>query len=493
MRDEIDDLLKLPSGWIWTKLGEVASDPRYGWTTSAVADGKLHLLRTTDITSGHVDWISVPFCGDEPPDIGKYILHDGDIVISRAGSVGYSHLVKNPPKSVFASYLIRFQPLINHQYFAMFLTSPSYWGSISDKSIGIALANVNASKLKQISVPLPPLPEQHRIVAKIEELLTRLDAGVESLKKIEAQLKRYRQAVLKHAFEGKLTEEWRQAHKDELEPASLLLELIKQERRKTAGGRYKELPPLDTSDLRQLPRGWVWARVGETYDIVGGGTPSTAIGEYWEGDIPWITSADVYGLKDIRPRRQITRQAIENSATNLVPSGSLIVVTRVGLGKIALTKTAICSSQDSQALVAGKTSLYPEYSLYCLSEAVQVFKHKHRGTTINGVTKKQLAELPFPVPPLPEQHRIVEEIERRFSVADQIEETIEHGLKQAERLRQSILKRAFEGKLVAQDPNDEPAEQLLERIEEDRAKHQAAARSAKAVKKKATTEEMRLM
>ena len=151
--------MTLPQGWAWTTLGEVCLPPQYGWTTSASADGKLHLLRTTDITSGKIDWESVPFCSDEPPDTGKYLLQDGDVVISRAGSVGYSHLVKNPRLAVFASYLIRFKPLIDEHYLAYFLQSPSYWDSISEKSLGIAIPNVNASKLKQIVLSLAPLPE----------------------------------------------------------------------------------------------------------------------------------------------------------------------------------------------------------------------------------------------------------------------------------------------------------------------------------------------
>jgi len=229
----------------------------------------------------------------------------------------------------------------------------------------------------------------------------------------------------------------------------------------------------ENDHLPELPKGWVWTRVGDICDIVGGGTPSTKVEKYWTGDIPWITSADIHGLKDIRPRRSITQEAIEQSATNLVPEGSIVVVTRVGLGKLALTRTPICFSQDSQALVALHTQPWPEYSLYYLSQAVQVFKYRHRGTTIAGVTKKQLSDLPFVLPPLAEQRKIVEEIERRLSIADQVEKTIEQSLKQAERLRQSILKRAFEGKLVPQDPNDEPTDELLERIKAEKAKREA--------------------
>lgn len=141
-------------------------------------------------------------------------------------------------------------------------------------------------------------------------------------------------------------------------------------------------------ELHQLPDRWIWTTVGQLYDIVGGGTPSTKIPEYWNGTVPWISSADIYGVKDIRPRRHITQDGIEKSATNLVPEETIIVVTRVGLGKVAITKKPLCFSQDSQALIGNSSLLNPNYSLYYLSQAVQIFKYKHRGTTIAGVTKK---------------------------------------------------------------------------------------------------------
>jgi type I restriction enzyme S subunit len=301
------------------------------------------------------------------------LLPKGSVIFSSRAPIGYVAIAATElcTNQGFKNF-IPFDGLYNEYLYYYLKASKSLAESFAS---GTTFSELSASRAATLPVPFPPTSEQHRIVAKIEELFTRLDAGIESLKKIKAQLKRYRQSILKHAFEGKLTAEWCQSHQHELEPASVLLERIKQERLKSAKGKNKELPQVDTSELPALPEGWAWARVGEIYDIVGGGTPSTAIAEYWEGDTPWITSADIFGLRDIRPRRQITRQAIENSATNLVPAGSLIVVTRVGLGKIALTKTPICFSQDSQALVCGNTSLFPDYSLYCLSEGVQVFKY----------------------------------------------------------------------------------------------------------------------
>jgi type I restriction enzyme, S subunit len=236
------------------------------------------------------------------------------------------------------------------------------------------------------------------------------------------------------------------------------------------------------SEEKDLPEGWVWTHVGEIYDIVGGGTPSTNIEKYWEGDIAWVTSADIYGLKDIRPRKQVTKAAIENSATNLVPEGSLIVVTRVGLGKVALAKMPLCFSQDSQALIGDNSSIYPDYSLYYLAQAVQIFKYQSRGTTIAGVTKKQLSELPFALPPLAEQHRIVAAIEQQFSRLDVGVAALKRAKVKLKRYRAAVLKAAVEGKLTetwrAEHPTTEPASLLLERIlKERRAKWEADLRA----------------
>jgi type I restriction enzyme S subunit len=217
-----DDLSPLPEGWVWVRLGEVCLDPQYGWTTSAASDGTLHLLRTSDITSGNIDWTTVPFCKKEPPDVEKYLLMDGDIVISRAGSIGYSCLIKNPPKAVFASYLIRFKPLINEHYLAYFLKSPLYWEAISEKQLGIAIPNVNATKLKQIPIPLPPLPEQRQIVSEIERRFSVADEVEKVVEQSLKQAERLKQSILKRAFEGKLVP---QEPNDE--PAERLLERIR--------------------------------------------------------------------------------------------------------------------------------------------------------------------------------------------------------------------------------------------------------------------------
>ena len=152
-------------------------------------------------------------------------------------------------------------------------------------------------------------------------------------------------------------------------------------------------------------------------EILSGGTPSTKNEDYWKGTIPWITSADIVDIKTATPRKLITEQAIAESATNLIKEGNVIVVTRVGLGKLFRNDFDVCISQDSQGLIL-KERVNADYLVYVLKDRVVNFKNASQGSTIQGVTKRQLAELQFPLPPLEVQREIVAEIEGYQRVID---------------------------------------------------------------------------
>ena len=171
-----------------------------------------------------------------------------------------------------------------------------------------------------------------------------------------------------------------------------------------SGERYRtRLPALHTK--------WPLVKVQDVCDgILSGGTPSTKNEKYWKGDIPWITSADIVDIKTAKPRKHITKEAIKESATNLIPKGNLIVVTRVGLGKLFRNDFDVCISQDSQGLII-KDEINADYLVYVLKDRVENFKKVSQGSTIQGVTKKQLSEIQFPLPPLEVQKGIVAEIE----------------------------------------------------------------------------------
>ncbi|MYC31813.1 MAG: N-6 DNA methylase [Chloroflexi bacterium] len=177
-----------------------------------------------------------------------------------------------------------------------------------------------------------------------------------------------------------------------------------------SGERYRENGPVSAR--------WPLVQLKDCcQSILSGGTPSTAREDYWVGDIPWITSADIMDIKTAVPRKFITEKAIEESATNLIEKGNIIVVTRVGLGKIFTNDFDVCISQDSQGLIV-KEGIDANYLVWVLRNKVQEFKSMSQGSTIQGVTKRQLSELQIPLPPLEMQREIVAEIEGYQRVID---------------------------------------------------------------------------
>jgi type I restriction enzyme S subunit len=490
----------LPEGWEWTTLGEVCLPPQYGWTTKAVEKGNLRLLRTSDITSGSVDWETVPFCREEPADEAKYLLHDGDIVISRAGSVGHSYLVRKPKSAVFASYLIRFKPLVDEQYVAYFAQSPSYWGSVYEERLGIAVPNINATKLKGIRLPLAPLAEQRRIVVEIETQFTRLDAAVTALERAQANLRRYKAAVLKAACEGRLvpTEaSLARAEGRDYEPADQLLARILAERRarweadylekQRAKGKepkddkwkqkYKGPALLDTEGLPELPEGWVWAVLEGISEAVGGYAFRSK--DYTEDGFQILKIGNVkMGQLDLSSRPVFIRDVDDKIAEKYLLKAGDIVITLTGTrkkrdyGYVALVRNEKNLLLNQRvARLRFSSALYPSYFLIALqSETVRdnFFKYETGNVGQGNVSMRAITKEVVPLPPLAEQRRIVAEVERRLSVLAVLEASVGAALARAGRLRQAVLKQAFEGRLVPQDPDDEPASVLLERIRTQR-------------------------
>jgi len=420
----------IPEHWEIKKLGEVC----------AYSKGKMpQVLKKDKSKECTIPYINIKafekgIFAEYTDGVKCNLCNDGDLLMvwdgARCGMIGKAK------KGAVGSTLMKILPTenIHKEYLYYFINSK--YQTLNTKPKGVGIPHIEPTLLWNFELIVPSLTEQQAIVSKIEELLSALENGKQQLQNTRQQLKVYRQSLLKWAFEGKLT---RLNH----DPS----DLHDEHDLKMAAESQIEYIKNQGSD--NLPEGWKWVTVKDIcMKIVGGGTPSTKVNRYWNGDIPWISSADIYGIKDIKPRRKITNEAVENSAANLLPKGGIIVVTRVGLGKLAIAPFDLCFSQDSQGLVLNEYYILKEYALWVLTRYVQIFKHQSRGTTINGVTKKQLADLAFPLPPIEEQQLIVEELESKLTVCDKIEETISHSLQQAETLWQSILKKAFEGRLV---------------------------------------------
>ncbi len=340
-------------------------------------------------------------------------------------------------------------------------------------------------------LPIPPLPEQHRIVAKIEELFSELDQGVASLKTARAQLKVYRQSLLKNAFSGKLTAKWRAAHRDQLETAAALQQRIASERAARyqqqladwqAAGQAgpkpkapKPLPPLTPEELAELPDRWVALAVEQFCEIEDGDR-----GDHYPTKADFSGSGYCLFLN----AKNVTKRGFVFQETSFISyekhlalrkgtlkRGDMVFTSRGTLGNIALYDDSVpfeCVRLNSgMFIIRGyDAALTPDFLYYHLNAPLvtRQIELLQSGTAQPQLPIREFKSFRLVIPSKREQLAIVQELESKLSEADQLDQTLASALQQAEALRQSILKKAFCGQLVPQDQNDEPAAALLERI-----------------------------
>ena len=495
---------ELPEGWAWTTLGEICSKPQYGWTTKGVGHGRIKLLRTTDIAKNSLDWRSVPFCSADPPEPEKYLLADGDIVISRAGSVGVSALLQRPiPAAVFASYLVRFRALGGvRRYIASFLKSPAYWAAISHGASGIAMPNVNAKKLAALRVPFAPPFEQRRIVTRLDQLFAKLDEGNDALKRAETNLKRYRESVLKAAVEGGLTARWRRENPPD-ETGEELLRRILAERRSRWGqeqlakftdsgrkpprnwkSKYKEPLAPDTRELPELPEGWCWATVDQIGDVGSGITKGGRKRVADRRPVPYLRVANVQrGGLDLTEMKTIPASETEIRRYSL-RSGDVLFNEggdrdKLGRGCVWRGEIQECLHQNHVFRVRPFLRDYsPDFLSHYGNSSGQewFFRRATQSVNLASINQTVLRSLPVPVPPASEQEQIVARVAHELANVERRTMEMGNASAKAASLHQSVLKRAFEGRLVPQDPADEPASVLLDRIRAEREAHVTRAR-----------------
>ena len=456
---------KMPSGWAWATIPEMI--PKEGvfvdgdWIESKDQDpnGEVRLIQLADIGDGNFRNKSSRFLALERANaLNCTFLRHNDILVARMPDpIGRACLfplrnensfvtavdvaiIRLGEKSVIPKYLMY---SINNLYIRR---------EIESLQSGTTRKRISRSNLAIIKFPLPPLPEQHRIVDKIEELFNSLDKGIESLKTAQQQLKVYRQAVLKWAFEGKLTN------------------------KNVVDG--------------ELPEGWTWVKIDDISNVVRGGSPRPAGDpKYYDGNIPFLKVADI--TKDncvfLNTFNYTIKEAGLHKTRKISPNTLLLSNSGATLGvpKICMIDATMNDGIAAFLDLDKRSNLYLYY--FWLSKTHEL-RNINMGAAQPNLNTDIIKNYIVPYCSFETQHGIVAEIESRLSVCDKIEESIEHSLNQSEALRQSILKKAFEGKLVPQDPSDEPASVLLERIRAERALRQVQGQS-KPVKKISTKKE----
>ena len=477
MAELFTNIEELPAGWKWARLGEVCK------TTSGGTPSRKNL----EYFTGDIPWVK----SGELPDgtvtrveerITELAIENSSAKLFPAGTL----LIALYGATVGKLGILRENSATNQAVCAIFPSEPLhtkylFWylrfvrSNLVAQAVGGAQPNISQGILRELLVPIAPLDQQKRIVAEIEKQFSRLDEGIDNLKRVQANLKRYKAAVLKAAVEGRLVETEAEIARREgrdFETGEQLLQRILQERRckweetelakMQARGKppkndkwkqkYKEPAAPDTTNLPQLSEGWVWASISQVANVASGNTPTgilTVVKQ--KGDLPWFKVGDMNHEDNQQTMRHsdswLTDTEVKQLGLRIFPENTVLFPKRGGA--IATNKKRRLAAYGCADLnVMGITPAASLASYFFVWFDGVDLAGLSDGSNVPQINHKDIEPLLIPIPPTIEQHRIVAEVDRRLSILRETEAQVEANLQRAERLRQSILAAAFSGRLV---------------------------------------------
>lgn len=505
----MSDVLKLPNSWVLVTvadLGKVVSGGTPSTKENSYWGGNIRWISPSDLTGYSHTYIAKgakSITHEGLKNSSATIMPAGSIHFSSRAPIGYT-VISSCDMTTNQGFksLVPAQGVFNEYIYYYFKSAKQLAES---NATGTTFKEISGTAFSKLPVPLPPTNEQHRIVAKIEGLFSELDKGIENLKTARAQLKVYRQALLKHAFEGKLTVQWRAENRHKLETADALQKRIQQARTQRyqqqladwqiSGGSKPKAPkslPLLTAEelaeLPQLPEGWGWFKLGDFIDSIDAGKSFKCDEREPRTNEIGVAkvSAVTWGEYDESESKTCTDTSKENEAY-LIRSGDFILsrantIDLVGACVIArkVTKKIMLSDKTLRIRFDGFSQ---EYFLQYLGSRIGRNQIMRLSTgnqeSMRNIGQERIRSITVPICSVVEADAVIESLAARLSEVDQLDQTITTSLQQAEALRQSILKKAFSGQLVAQDANDEPASVLLKRIKVEREVQSATAKLRK--------------
>jgi len=531
-----DELMELPESWAWSELSELAvlvngdRGKNYPSKNGFVESG-VPFINAGHLDNGVVQVSEMNYITEEHFNLlGSGKVKPNDILYCLRGSLGKTAIVKSISRGAIASSLviIRSCQYSDPEYLYNFLVSPLGKAEIHKFDNGSAQPNLSCKSVGEYSVPLPPLNEQKRIVAAIAALRDRTQKAREALEAIPALCDKFRQSVLAAAFRGDLTADWREQNPD-IEPASVLLEKIRSEEIKKHEEAYKKAKQtgykfprksailslgsnLFKKALEDLPT-WCHIRLGALFPVDGifdgpfGSNLKTV--DYTSAGVRVIRLENIGFLDFIEEKESyISNQKYLTLKKHTVCKGDLI------FSSFASDGVRTCVLPELRATAIAKADCfclrpYPEiidkeFLAFQLSnpsfyKELQALMH---GATRLRVNTTQLKETMVFLCPLSEQREIVNHIKAAFKFVDSIEHQYQEIIIELDQLDLSVLAKAFRGELIEQDPNDEPASILLERIRAEREKlagekkgkgKRATSKGRKASSKGNSTQQMTLL
>ncbi len=351
---------------------------------------------------------------------------------------------------------------------------------IREKGTGTTVKGIRLEDIRDLDVPVAPSAEQTRIADQIDSLLARVNACNDHLDAIPGILKRFRQAVLDAAMTGTLTNCARPHLVKEFTPAQVQEVRLQAEAKKLKKNVEEFVlnhPPMPAGD--EAPAGWLRTHVGLIGIVSNGSTPSRGDATYWGGDIPWVSSGEVANGAITSTRENITAAGYENSSVRLLPVGTVLLA-MIGEGKTrgqsALLEIPACINQNIAGVTPIPTLIESKFLWYWFQRQYEATRAKGNGSGPKALNCDRVRELEVLLPPMDEQRAIIERIETLFKVGKQIESRLAALKTHAQRLAPQVLAKAFRGELVEQDPQDEPASVLLQRLTASQPAKAAASR-----------------
>jgi len=476
-------LLGKHKSWGRVRLGDIATIQNgFAFKSSLFSnENGIPLIRIRDVGK---DSAEARYTGEYDP---AYIVNPGDLLVGMDGDFNCARWRGAPG-------------LLNQRVCRITLTSdiydpklldyalPGYLRAINEMTSSVTVKHLSSKTIAEIPLPLPPIDQQKHIVAEIEKQLSRLDESIDNLKRVQANLKRYKAAVLKAAVEGRLVEtEAEIARKQSPSPrrgegrgegatyetGEQLLQRILQERRRRweeaelakmlAKGKtpkndkwkqkYKEPAAPDTTELPELPEGWVWTTLPQLGELARGKSKHRPRDDdaLYGGPYPFIQTGDVRRSEGSISEHTQTYSELGLSQSRLWPAGTLCITIAANIAETGILNFSACFPDSVVGFISALDQVTTHYVELFIRTAKEDLERFAPATAQKNINLKVLEAVAIPLPPLAEQHRIVTEVDRRLSILRETEAQVEANLQRAERLRQSILAAAFSGRLVSCD------------------------------------------
>lgn len=418
------DYTVIPKHWKTITLGAVCKVRNgFAFKSKDFKNEGILLFRQTNLDGENVKLKNAVYLPEDYLEIYKdYKISKGDVLIGMSGSIGKIcvYNLTNPALQNQRTGLLQFTKDVDRKYIRYYFEVLEQ--VFVKKSKGVAVLNISAKDIHESLFHLPPLHEQAAIVAKIEELFSDLESGKKQLLKAQEQLKVYRRSLLSAGTSGILTK-----------TSDALIDSI------TIG-----------EPIKKVNKNWRILKLTGVAKLESGHTPRKDKPEYWvNGDIYWLSLQDIRmldGQLALDTKFKTNQLGIENSSARILPAGTVCFCRDISLGYVTILGKPMSTTQHFANWICGD-QLNSKYLLYAFMASRDSLIRRGQGTTVKTIYMPELKEMRIQLPPMKEQIKIVEQLDKNLSRCNRIEETITQCLRQVETLRQSILKRAFEGRL----------------------------------------------